>query len=306
MPFSGTYVDDRSTPWGVIISYYNAISRKEWLRAYDYWRDPANTMGSFDKFVAGYSDTGTVDLVFGQITSVDAEGNTYYTVPVVLVAFATNGVEANYSACYLVRYDPANDFLTPPFDPMGMQSGEAVNIPISTDYATALSAACDKDKDNIPFGIIPIGITGENLSIDNGNYLDNRSGPVETVSSLLNAINLKQHVRGYFYFQVPGTYPGNYSVWANGFSDTQTITATFGTVKQSGTAGSLFFEVPVAEVITSSSNSTQTLVGCYTLHLIEPANQGDPPFQPIGITAGTFTQVANGSDVSSQLATVCP
>ena len=298
-PYSGSYVDDRSTPWEVIVSLFNAVSSKQYSRAYGYWNNPTV---SFSTYAAGYKDTGTVNLVFGQITSSGAAGSIYYTVPVILQGVANNAVQANYAACYVVRYVQAGNFGAPPFHPMGIDQGTAINISLNADLAAALSTACT----TMPQGATPVPITTNNLNIDKTNYLDNRSGAIETVSSMLNALNLKQYVRAYYYFQNPSTYPGNYTTWSNGYSNTDTITATFGSVIQSGAAGSIYYEVPVAEVVTTTSATTQTFVGCYTLRLGQPANQVTPPFQPLGITQGSFTQVANGTDVSGLLTTVCP
>ncbi len=300
IPYSaGSYVDDRSTPWEVIVSLFNAVSSKQYSRAYGYWNNPTV---SFSNYAAGYKDTGSVNLVFGQISGSGAAGSVYYTVPVILEAYATNGVQANYAACYIVRYVQAGNFGAPPFQPMGIDQGTAQNISLNADIVAALSTACN----GMPQGATPVPITANNLSIDKNNYLDNRSGAIETVSSMLNALNWKQYVRAYYYFQVPATYPGNYTTWSNGYSNTDTITVTFGTVKQGGAAGSIYYEVPLVEVVTSTSATTQTFVGCYTLRLGQPANQITPPFQPMGIVSGTFTQVANGTDVSGLLTTVCP
>ncbi len=82
---------------------------------------------------------------------------------------------------------------------------------------------------DFPTGANPVAASGVNLSIDKTNFLDNRSGPVETVSSFLNALNLKQYVRAYYYFQTPATFPGAYDAWAAGYSNTDTITVSFGT-----------------------------------------------------------------------------
>ena len=146
----------------------------------------------------------------------------------------------------------------------------------------------------------PLSASANGLSIDKSNFVDNRSGPLETVSSLLNALNLKQYVRAYSYFQVPGTFPGSYDPWAAGYANTDTITATFGTVQSEGAAGSLYYKVPLGMVVLTTSSATQTFVGCYTLHLAQPANQAVPPFQPLGIVSGKFSQAADAAAAASR------
>ena len=61
---SPPYVDDRSDAAAIVKSFYNAISRQEYARAWDYFGDqkPAT---SFDKFVEGYADTERVDVATG-------------------------------------------------------------------------------------------------------------------------------------------------------------------------------------------------------------------------------------------------
>src|SRR5690242_3395584 len=72
------YLDDRSTAVSVIQSFYNAISRKEYARSYSYYED-GQGVGPFAKFVAGYADTASVSIAFGQVGSEGAAGSTYYT-----------------------------------------------------------------------------------------------------------------------------------------------------------------------------------------------------------------------------------
>jgi len=60
------YVDDRSTAVSVIQSYYNAITRKEYVRAYSYYED-GQGVDPFDKFHPGYANTASVTVTYGQV-----------------------------------------------------------------------------------------------------------------------------------------------------------------------------------------------------------------------------------------------
>jgi len=296
------YIDDRSTPSQVIVSFYNAIDRKEYSRAYGYWADPATSLGSFNSWVNGYGDTASVKLVFGQLTGDPGMSQVYYTVPVILKVTSKNNTQANYSACYVVHETTPDVFGAPPISPMSIAQGSAQPSDINTSNASVLASACS----GYPVGgNPPFSASSNGLNIDKNNFVDNRSGPVETVSSLLNAINLKQYVRAYSYFQVPATFPGPYDSYAAGYTDTQAITVTFGTPQSEGAAGSLYFKVPLALKVSTTTNITQTFVGCYTLRLSQPANQTTPPFQPMGIISGKFTQLANGTDVNPLLPAAC-
>ena len=296
------YTDDRSTPSQVIVSFYNAIDRQEYSRAYSYYSDPATTLGSFSSFVSGYQNTVSVDLVFGPITGDPGMSQIYYTVPVILKAITKNNVHTDYAACYIVHESNPDVYGAPPISPMSIDRGSATVSSLNDSDPSVLANACSAYPTG---GLQSFPASANSLNIDKSNFVDNRNGPIETVSSLLNSINLKQYVRAYSYYQDPSAYPGAYDPYAAGYANTDTITATFGAVQSEGAAGSLYYKVPLAEVVLSTTNTTQTFIGCYTLRLGQPANQTNPPFQPMGITAGNFKQLTNGTNVTTLLPTAC-
>ena len=302
VPASTTYIDDRSTPSQVIVSFYNAINRKEYLRAYSYYVDPATIMGSYTSFANGYTDTASVDLVFGQITGDPGMSQVYYTIPVILKVTSTTNTQTNYSACSLVHETNPDVYGAPIIDPMGIAKGSATVSSMGASDASVLATACSGYPAG---GNPPFSAYSNDLNIDKTNFIDYRSGPVETVSSFLNALNLKQYVRAYSYFQDPAAFPGPYDPFAAGYSDTGVIMVTFGTVQSEGAAGSLYYKLPLATKVITTTNTTQTFVGCYTLRLAQPAVQGTPPFQPMGMVTGKFNQVANGTDVNPLLPSAC-
>ena len=301
-PATTNYIDDRSTPSQVIVSFYNAINRQEYSRAYGYYSDPTTTLGSFTTFANGYQATVSVNLVFGQITGDAGMSQVHYIIPVILKATTKNNGHSNYAACYVVHEANPDVYGSPPIFPMSIDSGSATPANLNSSDASVLATAC---SGQFTGGLTSFSASANSLSIDKSNFVDNRSGPIETVSSLLNSLNLKQYVRAYSYYQNAATYPGPYDPYAAGYSNTDTITVTFGTVISEGAAGSLYYKVPLAEKVLTTSSTTQTFVGCYTLRLGQPANQTTPPFQPMGITAGKFNQVANGTNVTTLLPTAC-
>jgi len=301
-PSAINYIDDRSTPSQVIVSLYDAINRQEYLRAYSYWTDPATSLGSFISFSNGYNDTASVDLVFGLITGDPGMSQVYYTIPVILKVTAKNSTHTNYVACYVVHEASPDVYGSPPIFPMSIDRSSAQPSDINASDASVLATACSGYPTG---GNPPFTASSNNLNIDKSNFVDNRSGPVETVSSLLNAINLKQYVRAYSYFQNPATFPGPFDPYAAGYADTEVITATFGSVQSEGAAGNLYYKVPLATIVLTTSNSTKTFVGCYTLHLSQPAVQATPPFQPMGIISGKFIQVENDTDINARLPSAC-
>lgn len=302
VPASTSYIDDRSTASQVIVSYYDAINRQQYSRAYGYYSDPATDLGNFSSFASGYSTTASVDLVFGAISGDPGMSQVYYTIPVVLKVTASNSTHTNYSACYVVHETNPDVYGGPPVDPMSIYNGSAVQVSLNASDASLLATACN----NYPTGgNPPFPASGNGLNIDQSNFVDNRSGAIETVSSFLNALNLKQYARAYSYFQVHATYPGPYDPWAAGYANTDTIAVTFGTVQSEGAAGSTYYKVPLAQKVVTTSSTKLTFVGCFTLRLAQPANQTTPPFQSMGIVSGKFNQVSNSIDVNTLLPTAC-
>ncbi|MDS1134869.1 DUF1176 domain-containing protein [Nitratireductor indicus] len=95
------YLDDRSSPEALLQSLYNAINRKEYARAYDYFATPpAKDLEAYQK---GYEDTQNVGVITGTPTAEGAAGSTYYQMPVAIRATATDGSERVFSGCYTLR-----------------------------------------------------------------------------------------------------------------------------------------------------------------------------------------------------------
>lgn len=300
---SATYVDDHSTPAGLVISFANAINRHEYIRAYSYWSNPDKTFGSLDAFTSSYDSTDHVTVLLGNVSSEGAAGSVYSTIPVVLTQSLTDGSSKRMANCYVLRFLQPGNFGAPPFDPMFFDQYSPSVVDGGTSDAAALASACNTTD-------LPQGLNGAApgfapvSDISSSNYLDNRSGGVEVVSSLLNALNRKEYVRAYSYWQ-DTTAVGSYDSYAAGFKDTDTVTAVFGTVSSDAGAGQFYYSVPLGMVVKTTTNTTQTFVGCYTLHLANPGMQGTLPFQPLGITKGHFKQVANGTDLTPLLASAC-
>ncbi|MGA2112991.1 MAG: hypothetical protein ABSG98_12735 [Anaerolineales bacterium] len=301
---AGVYLDDLSTPAALMLSYVNAINRHEYLRAYSYWDSPSDYIGSLDNFTNGLANTTSEAITFGLITSDGAAGSMYYTVPAVLVDTLGNGSTSRFSSCFILRLPQPANFGAPPISPMMIERGVKTAISPSTSNATALGSACTGA--NYPLGANPVPAVVESLSdLSNNNYIDNRSGPEELISSLLNSLNRKEYVRAYSYWQNPSSSVGSYTSYAAGFSNTGVVTATFGIPTSDVGAGQRYYYVPLGMKVTTTSNGQQTFVGCYTMHLGNPGMQATLPFQPLGITAGKFKLVSNTVDVTPLLATAC-
>jgi hypothetical protein len=117
------YLDDRSTAVSVIQSFYNAIARKEYARAWSYYED-GQGVASFDAFQKGYMHTATVSIAYGPVSEEGAAGSAYYTVPISLDAVSTSGKHSYFAGCYTLRLANPAIQATPPFRPLHIVSGK--------------------------------------------------------------------------------------------------------------------------------------------------------------------------------------
>jgi len=110
------YLDDRSTAAALVRSFYNAVNRQEYARAYTYF-GPNKPPESYPAFAKGYADTAAVSVVTGAAVSEGAAGITYFTLPVAIDAVSTNGTHRQFAGCYTTRLlQPA--IQDPPVTPM--------------------------------------------------------------------------------------------------------------------------------------------------------------------------------------------
>jgi hypothetical protein len=97
-----TYRDDRSDPAAIVRSYYNAVARHEYARAWSYFGDD-KPVPAYDAFVAGYAGTASVEIDLGEVTTEGAAGSLYGSVPLALAATAPDGTVEVFAGCYTTR-----------------------------------------------------------------------------------------------------------------------------------------------------------------------------------------------------------
>lgn len=299
------YLDDRSTATGLINSYFNAINRHEYLRAYSYWRNPAASNGTFDHFQSGYETTTHVEITFGQIGGDAGAGQMYYSVPVILTAQTNDGNTQDYAACYILHLSQPT-FQEPPFQGLSIDQGMAVAIASGANISDQLANACSGQ--GLPVGnpINPAPQTNTS-DISNANYLDDRSDPILVLSSLFNAINRHEFARAYGYWKDPSASPDtpSYTDFSNGYADTNSVTFLAGEYTVDAGAGNYYYSVPV--VISSQLNdgTQQTFAGCYVLHMSNASIQATPPFSPLAIRSANITAIPSPADPASVMPSNC-
>ncbi|MEW9808208.1 DUF1176 domain-containing protein [Mesorhizobium sp. ZMM04-5] len=132
------YLDDRSSAASLVESFYNAVNRKEFARAWDYFGDEKPAADP-DAFAAGYADTAGVEVYTGAVASEGAAGSTFYHLPVAILAAQTDGSEKVFAGCYVVRLvNPSVQ--EPPFRPMHIEKGSL--SPSDLAFDEALPESC--------------------------------------------------------------------------------------------------------------------------------------------------------------------
>jgi len=115
------YMDDRSDAGALIRSYYNALVRKEFSRAWSYYGDdkPAT---DFDAFEDQSLEIAAIEVATGEVFAEGAAGSSYYKVPVAIRVTRTDGSEQVMAGCHVTRL--ANPQIQGvPFRPMRIVSG---------------------------------------------------------------------------------------------------------------------------------------------------------------------------------------
>lgn len=301
---SPAYLDDRSDPGAVVLSYYNSISRKEYDRAYSYWEIGAAGLQSYASFKQGFADTQSVHVTLGQILGDRGAGQIYGFVPSMLTATKVDNSIQVYVGCFSLHLASPQIQDQPPFDPWSISSANVEQPPAGANLADRLANACANQGQAEPTP----AATPRPDDISASRYLDDRSTPEQVLRSLFNAVNRKEYDRAYSYW-TPGT-PSSilppYTQFKAGYATTASVTLKLGKTTTGAAAGSMYFSVPATLVSKSTSGQTKTYVGCYVLHLSQPAVQDLPPFDPMSIQSATVRQVANNANTASLMATVCP
>jgi hypothetical protein len=303
---AGKYLDDRSSAVTLMASLYNAINRKEYLRAFSYWEPSGQMKGtSYSSYSSGFANTKAVQLVVGQTTGDAGAGNLYYTIPVALSVQNNDGTSQKFAGCYVLHLANPGVQGTLPFQSLGIQKGSAKQLQSNQDPAGQLGSICSNLQLNT--GQSLPAQTSDPADISANRYLDDRSDTVQVLRSLFNAINRHEYLRAYSYWELAAAKQqlGSLDTYSNGFASTQSVKLTTGTVTDSAGAGQVYHDVPITLVATTTSGAIQTFVGCYTLHLSNPSIQGTPPFQPLAVSNAKVQKVDNNADTTKLMAAAC-
>ena len=139
-------------------------------------------------------------------------------------------------------------------------------------------------------------------------YIDDRSTATSVISSFYNAIARQELTRAWSYYKhdelSDAELKTQFDDFAQGYADTASVTVLTGEEVADGAAGSVYYKLPVAIDAVSASGTHTQFAGCYTLKLVQPANQILPPFSPLHIEDGQL-EPAEG-ELAAILPLDCP
>ena len=263
----------QDTPTDLLASFYNAINRQEYQRAYGYWETPPSP---YSQFVQGYADTASVQLIVQPPTFIDAgAGNLHAAIPTVLVATKRDGSTQRFGGCYTthkVNIQP---------DVWHLSQAQIAAVDASASIPTLLAQAC------AAFGVpTPAQVS----------YADQNT-PVDLLASFYNAINRQEYQRAYGYWE---TLPSPYTQFVQGYADTASVQliVQLPAFIDAG-AGNAYANIPTVLIATTRDGSEQTFAGCYTTHKVN--------IQPDvwHLARATIALAAAGLAIPSALAQVC-
>lgn len=133
------YLDNRSDAAALVRSFYNAVDRHEYTRAWSYF-GAAKPTENFEEFVDGFKDTEEVRALVGEPSSEGAAGSTIYYIPVSILAHGKDGSRKVFAGCYTARLSNPQIQAEPPFVGLHIEKGDLK--PSDKSLEEALPASC--------------------------------------------------------------------------------------------------------------------------------------------------------------------
>ena len=138
MPFYENQLDAA----GALKSYYNAINRKEYERAYGYF-DKGAEVAPFAQFAAGYGNTTSVTLALNPNYREDpGAGNIYAAIRVALTATHKDGSKQLFSGCYIMHRVNEGISEDPNDELWRISSARLVEVPANSSVDALLAQEC--------------------------------------------------------------------------------------------------------------------------------------------------------------------
>ena len=132
------YLDNRSSPQLLIASYFNALNKHDYARAWLYW-DNEMEGSNFEDFVEGYTGVEAIEFKIGPARSEGAAGSIFTQIPLAVMTLDEDGWEEIYQGCFLTRIATPN-IQSPPY--LGLHFWEGYLTPVEGDFKNTQPGEC--------------------------------------------------------------------------------------------------------------------------------------------------------------------
>jgi hypothetical protein len=273
--------DNPDTPLDMLASYYNAVNRQEYQRAYNYWQNPPS---SYADFVQGYADTASVQLIVQPPTFIEgAAGSAYASIPTVLVATQRDGSQQLFAGCYATRKSNLRPPDIPKEDTWHLYSATIAPAQAGASIAALLAQACQNQQ---------------------APAYDNPNSPIDLLASFYDAVNRQEYQRAYGYWQNP---PSSYADFVQGYADTASVQLIVQPPASVGAAaGSLYASIPTVLVATHRDGGQQLFAGCYVTRKANLHPPDIPKEDVWHLYSATIAPAQAGASIATLLEQGCP
>ncbi|HYF61508.1 MAG TPA: hypothetical protein VD886_01760 [Herpetosiphonaceae bacterium] len=261
--------EDRSTPELALASYFNAITRQDYARAYAYWEQPPGN-ADLATFAAGFADTAAVRPFVGLPVAVDVgAGNAYAAMPTLLVVRHTDGSIETLQGCYVAH----RTNIDPGQRDWSLRQAEITPGPLD------------------PAGLVrPAAQCGE-VNAAGLDFADT-AAPIATLASYYAAIGRQDYARAYGYWR-SAPDGADEAAFAAGFADTADVRVYVDPAfVNDAAAGGQFSQTAALVVARHGDGSLETLSGCYALSRPNAGNFDPPAEQPWLLHSASIAAVA--------------
>jgi len=280
--------DLRTNPLYLIASYYNAITLRDYTRAYNYWEGHPPANATYAQFVQGFTGVQSVRaLARLPLTVEGAAGTLYVSVPVVLLSTLQTGAQQIFAGCFQLS-KPNMPVGNPPVIDSNWHLNSAVlSAATSVDFVQAVNA-CTRVE-----------------SFPTAGQIENRTTPIDLINSYYDAIAAKNYTRAFNYWQ--GGAPGQtFAQFSQGFAATSEIGVIVALDFQIGAAGGSTYAASPLLILSKANGVQQYFVGCVVARQSNVPAGNPPVIDPNWYLYNANTYAVTSRDVALQhVWTVC-
>jgi hypothetical protein len=238
--------DRRDHPVHLLASYFDAVTRQDYARAYDYWTYglafPDNE-SLFKPFVAGFADVRSMRALARLPVTMTAHAGafnaaiTFADVPVVVLTTLKSGEGLILAGCFQVL-----KFNASAGDPNWYLSFARLEHAMTVDFEHASGLCTTVESFPTPWPT------------------DNQRSPIDVISSYYDAIAARDYTRAYSYW-MDGA-PGQTSQFAQGLAGIDHIEVVVALSFNMGiTADGAYASIPLL-ITTTHNGESQSFAGC--------------------------------------------